>query len=718
MTAVAANDAKGSAVAAGSATSAKNDETVRLIEEELAILAKARTPQDSIAPLFNLHDLYYGSDMGRSYGWQLVTTARRAGRDDIALDAIRNIANSGVSNDSILSLALAQAQRFPDSKDREHTLTFIHITQNNSLMLYSSEEEKEKQLQELLQQLSINPPTALGERIELLYGICLRLSDIATDETLTKYLKQLETLIDQTDTESHALRNAYFVWSSMIYSKVHRHPEAVEACLKLLDEIDILDARNKELGRKYRTYDANRYIIYTRILQNFEGLPPEQLEKYHDLALEIASRDPRSGGAYRDAPAPDLYYYYAKKDYPKVFSILDGHLDNKRYNFNHNDVLKMYIESAKAIGRNDVLLKTYPEYIAELEAILDSRQQERFRELQVLYDVNDIRINNLRLQEEKQGAEKVMWRTVTIVCCVLLLVLILSLIVVIRLNRSKALLARKLERSNADLARERDNLAAKNVELKDARDEAAKANKLKTEFINNMSHEISTPLQAMNEYATILVENSEDDRRQFMRDFAYRLHINCSMVSRIIEDVIQLAHLSNSSLKVEKQILDSAPICEAAADTCRHSLAEGVTLKIQAENFLFSTDRHRLLQILNNLLSNAAKFTQRGTIILGCRKDAEAGTAVFTVEDSGVGIPGAEREHIFERFVKLSPSTPGAGIGLTIARMLAELMGGTLVLDTSKHSSGARFVLTLPLTDGAKSSSSDGEKPSATIVED
>lgn len=668
------------------------------------MLAQAKTAPDSLAPLFNLHDLYYGSDRGRSYGWQLVQTARRAGRDDIALDAIRNIANSGLSNDSILTLTLEQAKLFPASSDREHTIAFIRVTQNNCKMLYSSDEEKEKQLQQLLQQLNTNPPTDLNERILLLYAVCLRLSDISAGETLAKYLKQLDGLIEQSDPDSHALRNAYYVWASMIFSKVQRPAEAIDVCQKLLKEMDYLDARNKELGRKYRSYDANRYLVYTRILQNYTALQPAALEKYHKLALEMTGRDARCRAAYRDAPTPDLYYYYAKKDYPKVFSILDGNLDKKRYSFNRRVVLKMYIESAKAIGRGDRLLETYPQYIAELETTLDSRQQERFRELQVLYDVNDFKINNLRLQEEKHGAQKVMWRTVTFVCCVLLLVLILSLLVVLRLNRRKALLTRKLERSNAEVARERDNLAAKNVELKEARDEAASANRLKSEFINNMSHEISTPLQAMNEYATILVENTEEDRRQFMRDFAYRLHLNCSMVSTIIEDVLQLSYLSNSSLRIENSIYDSVPICEAAAEACRYSFADGVELKIDAENFLFSIDRHRLLHILNNLLSNAAKFTSHGVISLTCRRDEANNTAVFTVEDTGIGIPYSEREHIFDRFVKLSPKTPGAGIGLTIARMLAERMGGTLVLDTTKTASGARFVLTLPLSEGATTS--------------
>lgn len=660
-------------------------------------LAAAKTSADSIIPLFNLHDLYFGSEQGNAIGWQLVETARRAGNEPLALDALRNIANYNLRNDSVISLALLQAKKFPASRERTHTITFIRIIQNNSRALYSTPEVKEKQLQNLLQQLSLNPPTDLYERIVLLHTLCVNLSEFSNGDLLADYLQKLGELIEEANPEDHALRNSFYVWASMIYTKVKKPALALDACLKLLGEIDLLDQRNRQIGRIYRSYDANRYIVYGRMLQNYQALLPDEIELYHGRVKEIVARDTRAARTYAAAPLPSVYYYFAKKDYRKTFDLLHGRLDDQYFNFSKRDILRMYIESAEALGEREALLEIYPAYTAQLEETLDNRQQERYRELQVLYDVNDMKIRNLRLKEEKLNAQKVMWRTVTIVCALLLAALTVFIIILLRLNRRRAQLATKLERSNHDLAHQRDSLRNINRELKEARDEASKANHLKTEFINNMSHEVRAPLQAMTEYAAIMAENTDDDRRQFMKDFADRLQLNCSMVSTIVNDVLQLADLHSSTLTIDTRLFDSAPICAAAADAVRSTLKPGVELIVDAENFIFRTDRHRLLQILNNLLNNAAKFTSHGSVTIACRKDEARGKAIFTVTDTGIGISPAESEHIFERFRKIDSTTPGAGIGLTIARMIAELMGGTLVLDTDYNAPGSRFVLSLPL---------------------
>lgn len=661
-----------------------------------ARLAAACTPADSLAPLYNLYDLSYGRDSGNAVGWLLLETAIRAGDETVALDVLRNMANYNMRNDSILSLVLEQAKKFPASNDRTHTITFIRIIQNNSRAIYAAPEVREKQLQNFLQQLSLNPPTDLYERIVLLYAVCINLSEFANGDLLADYLQRLGELIEEADPENHALRNVFNVWAGMIYTKVEKPSLAIDASLKLLGEIDMLDERNAQMGRIYRNYDANRYIVYTRILQNYKALTEAEIEKYHNLALAMVARNERAAKTYHYAPVPSIFYYFSKKDYNRTFSLIDTHLDAINQYFGKREMLKMYMESARAIGRQDALLNAATLYCRELEEDLESRQQERYRELQVLYDVNDMKIRNLRLKEEKQTAQKAMWRTVTIVCGLMLLALVIFLLILLRMNRRRAILARRLEKSNNDLAHQRDSLRKANEELKEARDMASRANQMKTDFINNMSHEVRTPLQAMTEYAAIIADSAEDTHRQYMKDFADRLLLNCQMVNTIVDDVLQLAELNNSSLIIKQNLFNSKPICDTAADAVRRRLQPGVELRVEADDFIFRTDRHRLLQILNNLLTNAVKFTSCGTITLACVKNETARTVEFSVTDTGIGISPSDSEIIFERFHKLDSSAPGAGIGLTIARMIARLMEGNLILDKSYAGHGARFLLTLP----------------------
>lgn len=130
----------------------------------------------------------------------------------------------------------------------------------------------------------------------------------------------------------------------------------------------------------------------------------------------------------------------------------------------------------------------------------------------------------------------------------------------------------------------------------------------------------------------------------------------------------------------------------------RLHLHDGVSLRLDpaSVDFIIRTDNHRLMQILDNLLGNALKFTAKGTVTLSCTKSDDNRHAIFTVTDTGIGIPSDQKEMIFERFTKLDNSTSGVGLGLTISRMLATLMRGTLELDTA-YTGGARFILTLPL---------------------
>ena len=122
-----------------------------------------------------------------------------------------------------------------------------------------------------------------------------------------------------------------------------------------------------------------------------------------------------------------------------------------------------------------------------------------------------------------------------------------------------------------------------------------------------------------------------------------------------------------------------------------------VTLSLDpdAPKIDFFTDPTRLQQILNNLLTNAAKFTSKGSIVLSYAMDKDYQNMIFSVTDTGIGIPPNNKERIFERFFKLDRDSQGAGLGLTISLLLARNLGGDLWLDTT-YTTGARFLLSLP----------------------
>lgn len=673
----------------------------RVIDSLKTELSHLSTPDDSLIQLFNIYDLAVKPDK-IEYGKALVSTAGRAGNTDVALDVIRNIANNNQRDGQILDEMFELTQGFPKSKDRDNTLTFIRILGNSSkAKAATTPEEKVGCIQSLVKEASINPPKKTDDHIVMLHAVCLYLSELAEGELLADYLHRLGELIEQEEKDSglenHALKNAYYVWASMIYTKVGQRALAIQACRNLLDEIDLLDERNKQIGRRFRCYDAHRYIVYTRLLENYEALDPSQVEEYYAEAMRLAKSAPRAAATYADAPLPSIYYAFYQKNYRRAFELIDACKDNAYLEGRKLQIMKMYIGAATAIGNSEALLKAYPEYARLLEIELDTRQKERYRELQVLYDVNEIKLENLRLKEQQQHARKQFWQTITLVCVGVMALLGVFIFFLLRMSRRKALIANRLKIANKKLREESRNLKETRDQLEAARDLAARADNLKTDFINNMSHEVKVPLQAMTEYSQMILENSDDDRKKYLSTFAERLMLNCELVNTIVNDVLQLAELHNSSLKIKEMPHNLLPICETAADAIRRKLKPGVTLTVTARHgdFIIRTDRHRLIQILTNLLSNAAKFTAAGTINLDLSTTEDGSQAKFTVTDTGIGIDPRNKELIFERFYKIDSNVPGAGIGLTISRMIALLMGGTLILDTA-YTGGARFILTLP----------------------
>ncbi len=669
----------------------------RTIDSLEIVLSRLTTPDDSVTELFNIYDLAVAPNK-IEYGKQLASTAKRAGRPGVAFDVLRNIANNNQGNEDVLEEVISLVKSYPQSEDRDNTVTFVRILLNSAkAKAAATPEERVVHIQELVRESASTPAEDIDDRIVALHALCLHLSELSEGDLLAGYLHRLGELIEDTPGENNALKNVYYVWASMIYTKVGQHALAIQACKNLLDAIDALDRRNLEIGRRYRCYDANRYIVYTRMLENYDALDPAEEEFYYNEALRLAKSAPRAAATYATAPLPSIYHYFYQKDYRKAFELISACKDSPYLDSRRLQIMKMYIGAATAIGNQQALLEAYPLYAKMLEEELDTRQKERYRELQVLYDVNEIKLENLRLKEKEQLTRKQMWRTVTIICAGVMALLAAFIFFLIRINRRKALMANRLKVANKKLRAESRELMETRGKLEEARDKARRADDLKTDFINNMSHEVKVPLQAMAEYSQMILENVGDEHKKYLATFADRLVLNCDIVNTIVNDVLQLAEIHNSTLQVKKKPHSLLPICEASADAIRGKLRPGVKLAVTAPkgDHIILTDRHRLIQILANLLSNAAKFTEKGEITLDLDTTQDGRQIVISVTDTGVGIDPRNSESIFERFTKLDNSMPGAGIGLTIARMLAQLLGGALILDTA-YTDGARFILTLP----------------------
>ena len=234
------------------------------------------------------------------------------------------------------------------------------------------------------------------------------------------------------------------------------------------------------------------------------------------------------------------------------------------------------------------------------------------------------------------------------------------------------------------------------ADLINARNRAEESDRLKTAFLANMGHEIRTPLNAIVGFADLLpVVESEEDRNQLIGE----IQNNNRKLLRIIDGLVSMSKVEAEAKNLVKSQTD---LVQLLNDIVKNHAAvidqQHVKLVTQYpyNQLMINTDVSKLTEIIDNLMQNAVKFTQKGCITLGY--DLQEGDHVrIWVKDTGKGISEADQTKIFDRFVKLDEYIPGTGLGLSVAKSHATSLGGTIGLESSPGK-GSTFWVNLPLT--------------------
>ena len=242
----------------------------------------------------------------------------------------------------------------------------------------------------------------------------------------------------------------------------------------------------------------------------------------------------------------------------------------------------------------------------------------------------------------------------------------------------------------------KDELQESESALRDAKDRAEESSRLKSAFLANMSHEIRTPLNAIVGFSDVLASGgSSEDEQQGYVDI---IKTNSDLLLRLINDILDVSRLEADRVTFTFEECDVVPLCQrvlASVSQARKSENEFI-FECDRESMDMRTDTQRLQQVIINLLSNADKFTRNGKITLGLKVDEKQREVLFTVSDTGTGIPLEKQKLVFERFEKLNEYVQGTGLGLSICKLTVEKWGGEIWVDPG-YTDGARFVFTHPL---------------------
>jgi signal transduction histidine kinase len=281
------------------------------------------------------------------------------------------------------------------------------------------------------------------------------------------------------------------------------------------------------------------------------------------------------------------------------------------------------------------------------------------------------------------------WEAGLIVSMVLLA--LLAVLVMWRVSRQQAALVEQTRR-----------LAA---EAEQRRGELERVTEEKGQFIRGITHDLKNPLGAIDAYAQLLELGIKGSLSKEERRYVSRIRNASQQMLGTIQDLLELARAETSGIRIERRLVDLPDIVRDVVEDYRAAVeSAGLSLETVLGDDLTPvvTDGRRVREVLGNLLSNAIKYTPRGgrvRIVADTRQRESDGGAfiVLQVQDTGPGIPAEEQERIFEEFQRLDQeSAPGAGVGLSISRRMARLLGGDLTVE-SRQGEGATFMLWIPL---------------------
>lgn len=368
----------------------------------------------------------------------------------------------------------------------------------------------------------------------------------------------------------------------------------------------------------------------------------------------------------------DARYLVATGEHEAALTAYNDFLQTEYARINHNIYKEALLEKADLLVKMGNKEEAYGQYGKVFSYIKTSFEKNYPKEIDRL--CTRFQADQLAYQNERDRIVSMRFYLAGIIVSVLFLIflLVLGWKKIFRLKRSQ-------------------------IRQEAMKEKAVQAIQRKNMFLSNMSHEVRTPLNAIVGFSAVLTDEDESFDDESRREFSEIIKVNSFQLLKLINDILDFSDFENDNITFNIRTHDAVKLCNEVVETVMASRKLEVEMRFDTDLsvLMLDTDDARLRQVLINLLVNATKFTEQGSIVLEL-KMADAGTALFSVTDTGCGIPPEKQHLIFERFEKLNDFVQGSGLGLSICQLIVKYMNGKLWVD-SGYTRGARFCFTHPL---------------------
>ena len=489
--------------------------------------------------------------------------------------------------------------------------------------------------------------------------------------------------------QNHALDegDAYGVWTSSKYlADIYiRHNDYVSAKPHLLQAIKLYNTTSEESIRREsptRLYCdlADTYPIASDSVRININLARKNAKfhldslrcTYYDLRIAALDNDMEKYMQLRDICKNDPQFPTITRNSRMFFSLIDACRDGSIIEREEDIYQLATVREMKVIanlcenwGHKEFAFNVEKKLVNLMEALISDTNLSRITEL-------DVTMGKAALNAELVSKEQQLSRVSRLVSFLLAIVLfVTALLSLIHIRQ-----------------------------LKKANQQVVLANAAKTRFVQNMSHEVRTPLNAIVGFSQLLALPDGSLTPEEKEEFSGHIVNNTKMLTMLLDDILNASSMDKGEYRITYEEGEKNFMCLAAISSAEHRLQPGVKMYYvpeEEEPFTFRTDPRRVQQILINLLTNSCKHTTEGEIRLARSLAENPGFVTFSVTDTGSGVPADQAEKIFERFTKLNEFVQGTGLGLSICRDIATRMGAKVLLDTNYPGPGARFVFIVPI---------------------
>ena len=445
---------------------------------------------------------------------------------------------------------------------------------------------------------------------------------------------------------------------------------------------ELLKKALKAVKSPYHEVTANLVYVSLYLAQGDTVAARQALEKCRQMYADEPSLKRHIHYLYD----VEIDYDWKVGNFQKALNVLDEReTELKRKN---NLATLMQLRKTKAdilwdMNRKEEAAGLYRDFLLEQKKEKERNEEVATGEFATMLNLQQLtaekgRLEKISQEKQLQNTRIILFSVSGILC-----------VVIVFLWQQRKLNA-KLEKSRDKLDEKNRILIEAKEELRKAKEVAEQSNWLKTMFIQNMSHEIRTPLNSIVGFSGVLVDMLDD--KEDIGQYVALIESNSKLLLKLVGDILDISIL-DSEVEIKHNAVDVNACCQASIDAAGTLFSPDTKLvfKPACDELIINSNYNYIVQVLDNLLSNASKFTHEGSVTLAYEVKKETNQLIFTVTDTGIGIPIDEQEHVFERFVKLDNFSQGAGLGLSICRIVAERLGGFLIIDR-EYTQGTRFI--------------------------